>query len=171
MVICIRSIRKNKYKIYMDIVKTLNKVQLIKDKKIKNFENRLYKIQSYHNQILLNEAKLFCEWYAPKKLSKKKMINFNDQFKKEIKLLLSKLNYKNNTFVHRDFHVSNLMYCKKKIGIIDSQDALIGNKSYDLASLIDDVRFKTSNKFKEKVFNYYLQKNKKIKKKKIQVRF
>ena len=161
----------NKYKMYRDVVETLNKVQLIKDRKIKNFENRLYKIQSYHNQILLNEAKLFCEWYAPKKLSKKKMINFNDQFKKEIKLLLSKLNYKNNTFVHRDFHVSNLMYCKKKIGIIDSQDALIGNKSYDLASLIDDVRFKTSNKFKEKVFNYYLQKNKKIKKKKFKSDF
>ena len=161
----------NKYKIYMDIVKTLNKVQLIKDKKIKNFENRLYKIQAYHNQVLFNETKIFCDWYIPKKLSKKKMINFNYQFKKEIKLLLSKLNYKNDTFVHRDYHVSNLMYYQKKIGLIDSQDALIGNKSYDLASLIDDVRFKTSNKFKEKVFNYYLQTNKKIKKNKFKSDF
>ena len=161
----------NKYKIYMDIVKTLNKVQLIKDKKIKNFENRLYKIQAYHNQVLFNEVKIFCDWYIPKKLSKKKMINFNYQFKKEIKLLLSKLNYKNDTFVHRDYHVSNLMYYQKKIGLIDSQDALIGNKSYDLASLIDDVRFKTSNKFKEKVFNYYLQTNKKIKKNKFKSDF
>jgi hypothetical protein len=161
----------NKYKIYMDIVKTLNKVQLIKDKKIKNFENRLYKIQAYHNQVLFNEVKIFCDWYIPKKLSKKKMINFNHQFKKEIKLLLSKLNYKNDTFVHRDYHVSNLMYYQKKIGLIDSQDALIGNKSYDLASLIDDVRFKTSNKFKEKVFNYYLQTNKKIKKNKFKSDF
>jgi len=160
-----------KYKIYMEIIKTLNKVQLIKDKKIKNFENRLYKIQAYHNHILFNEVKLFCDWYVPKKLSKKKMIKFNDQFKKEIRLLLSKLNYKNNTFVHRDFHVSNLMYYKKKIGLIDSQDALIGNKSYDLASLIDDVRFKTSNKFKEKVFHYYLQTNKKIKKNKLKSDF
>jgi aminoglycoside/choline kinase family phosphotransferase len=45
-------------------------------------------------------------------------------------------------FVHRDFHVSNLMNLKKN-RIIDTQDALIGNKAYDLASLIDDVRFKT----------------------------
>ena len=161
----------NKYKIYMDIVKTLNKVQLIKDKNVKNFENQLYKIQAYHNQVLFNETKIFCDWYIPKKLSKKKMINFNYQFKKEIKLLLSKLNYKNDTFVHRDYHVSNLMYYQKKIGLIDSQDALIGNKSYDLASLIDDVRFKTSNKFKEKVFNYYLQTNKKIKKNKFKSDF
>jgi len=62
----------NKYKIYMDIVKTLNKVQLIKDKNVKNFENQLYKIQAYHNQVLFNETKIFCDWYIPKKLSKKK---------------------------------------------------------------------------------------------------
>ena len=32
------------------------------------------------------------------------------------------------------------MLVNGKIGVIDSQDALIGNKAYDLASLIDDVR-------------------------------
>jgi len=47
---------------------------------------------------------------------------------------LSKLNYGNDTFVHRDFHVSNLILnLENKIGVIDSQDALIGNKAYDLA--------------------------------------
>ena len=105
------------------------------------------------------------------KLSKKKSIKFNYKFKKEVKFLLSKLNYKNNTFVHRDFHVSNLMYLNNKIGVIDGQDALIGNQAYDLASLIDDVRFKTSNKFKEKVYNYYLKTNKKIKLKKFSIDF
>ena len=54
------------------------------------------------------------------------------------------------------------MHHNKKIGLLDSQDALIGNKAYDLASLIDDVRLKTSNNLKEKVFNYYLKTNKKI---------
>ena len=51
------------------------------------------------------------------------------------------------------------MMVENKIGIIDSQDALIGNKAYDLASLIDDVRFKTSEKLKE-IFSYYLKKQK-----------
>ena len=50
----------------------------------------------------------------------------------------------------------------KKIGVIDSQDALIGNRAYDLASLIDDVRFKTSNVFKKKIFNFYLKKQRKL---------
>jgi aminoglycoside/choline kinase family phosphotransferase len=141
----------------------LNKIQLIKDKKIKNFKNVFYKIEDYKNKILFDEAKLFSYWYIPKKLNKKKIRIFNIKFSKEIKLLLSKLNFKNDTFVHRDFHVSNLVFnSKNQIGLIDNQDALIGNKAYDLASLIDDVRYKTSNSLKEKVYNYYLKTNKKI---------
>ena len=50
----------------------------------------------------------------------------------------------------------------KKIGVIDSQDALIGNPAYDLVSLIDDVRIKTSKKLKNQIYNYYLKKTSKI---------
>jgi hypothetical protein len=64
--------------------------------------------------------------------------------------------------VHRDFHVSNLIINSSQVGLIDSQDALIGNKAYDLASLIDDVRYKTSNSLKERIYNYYLKTNQKI---------
>ena len=42
------------------------------------------------------------------------------------------------------------MLVDKKDSVIDSQDALIGNRAYDLASLIDDVRFKSSKSFKKK---------------------
>ncbi len=154
--------RNNNFNIFKEIVKILNKIQLIKNKKIKNFKNKFYKVQEYKNKILFDEAKLFCDWYVPKILPKEKSVKFNKKFKSEVKNLLSKLNYKNDTFVHRDFHVSNLMYYNKKIAVIDSQDALIGNRAYDLASLIDDVRLKTSNKLKEKVFKYYIKTNKKI---------
>ena len=155
--------KKNQYSIFKKIINVLNKIQLIKDKKIKNFKNVFYKIEDYKNKILFDEAKLFSYWYIPKKLNKKKIRIFNAKFSKEIKLLLSKLNFKNDTFVHRDFHVSNLVVnSKNQIGLIDNQDALIGNKAYDLASLIDDVRYKTSNSLKEKVYNYYLKTNKKI---------
>ena len=61
--------------------------------------------------------------------------------------------------MHRDYHVQNLMKVRSKIGVIDSQDALIGNPSYDLVSLIDDVRLKTSKKLKQQIYNYYLKKN------------
>ena len=155
--------KKNKYLVFKKIINVLNKIQSVKDKKIRNFRNRFYLIKDYESKILSDEAKLFSYWYVPKKLDKKKINIFNDKFNKEIKLLLSKLNFKNDTFVHRDFHVSNLIInSKNQIGLIDNQDALIGNKAYDLASLIDDVRYKTSNSLKENVFKYYLKTNKKI---------
>jgi aminoglycoside/choline kinase family phosphotransferase len=54
------------------------------------------------------------------------------------------------------------MLTNNQIGVIDSQDALIGNRAYDLASLVDDVRLRTSESLKKKVFNFYLKKQKKI---------
>jgi aminoglycoside/choline kinase family phosphotransferase len=151
------------YLIFKKVINVLNKIQKIKDKKIKNFNNKFYKIKNYNNKVLFDETKLFNDWYIPKKLNKKKIYLFKDKFNKEIKLLLSKLNFKNDTFVHRDFHVSNLIIdSKNQIGLIDNQDALIGNRAYDLASLIDDVRYKTSNSLKDKVYNYYLKTNKNI---------
>ncbi len=155
--------KKNQYLIFKKVIKVLNKIQLVKDKRIKNFKNTFYLIKDYKNKILLDETKLFSYWYVPKKLNKKKIKTFNSKFNKEIKLLLSKLNFKNDTFVHRDFHVSNLIInLKNQIGLIDNQDALYGNKAYDLASLIDDVRYKTSNLLKDKVYKYYLNTNKQI---------
>ncbi len=152
----------DKYIAFKKIIRILNKIQSIKTKKIKNFKNKLYKIQEYKKIILFEETKLFCKWYVPRKLSKSRSKKFNKKFKLEIKSLLSELEYKNDTFVHRDFHVSNLMYYNKNIALIDNQDALIGNKAYDLASLIDDVRLKTSLELKEKVFKFYIKTNKKI---------
>ena len=76
--------------------------------------------------------------------------------------MYNKLNFPNSYFVHRDYHVQNLMKVGKKIGVIDSQDALIGNPAYDLVSLIDDVRIKTSTKLKNQIYSYYLKKTSKI---------
>ncbi len=147
----------NKYFTYKKIIKLLNKIQLIRTKKIKGIRNIYYKIPKYNPKILYKEAKLFVDWYIEHKFYKIKKKKFKKEFLKITKDLIKKLNLKNDTFVHRDFHISNLMVIDKKIGVIDTQDALIGNKAYDLASLIDDVRFQTSNNMKKKILNYYLK--------------
>ena len=152
---------------FKKIINLLIKIQSIKHKKIKNFKNKIYKIPKYNKEILIKEANLFCDWYAKINLPKSQRNKFTKDFKKITKQLTLKLKLKNNVFVHRDFHVSNLMQVKSHIGVLDSQDALIGNKAYDLASLIDDVRLKTSHSLKEKIYNFYLKKQQSSEKYKI----
>jgi len=151
----------NKINLYKKSIDLLNKIQKIKQNKTKTFQGKNYKIPIYDNNQLFNEAKLFSDWYAKKYVYKNKLSNFNIEMNKQIKFLLSKLKSKNDMLVHRDFHVSNLMKYKKQLATIDTQDALIGNRAYDLASLIDDVRFKSNKKFKDCIYNYYLKLNNK----------
>ena len=153
---------KNKFIYFKKIIKLLIKIQSIKNRQIDTFKNKKYFIPKYEKKILIQEANLFCDWYVKNNFSMDGIEKFSKEFKKVMKTLASKLMLKENVFVHRDFHVSNLMLVKKNIGVIDSQDALFGNRAYDLASLIDDVRLKTSKSFKKKIFNYYLKKQKKI---------
>tara|TARA_B100000767_G_scaffold159165_1_gene149351 strand:- start:14 stop:958 length:945 start_codon:yes stop_codon:yes gene_type:complete len=153
---------KNKLLIFKKIINLLGKIQLIKDSKIINFKNQNYIVPKYSSKILFEEAKLFSKWYAPQKLSQTNQSKFKKDYEKIIKVLIKKISFKNDVFVHRDFHVSNLMLINSKIGVLDTQDALIGNRAYDLASLIDDVRFKTSNILKEKIFDIYLKSQKRL---------
>jgi len=148
----------SKFNYFKKVIKLLKQIQSIKDKSIENFKNKKYKIPIYKRKILIQEANLFYDWYVKKNLPKNKSRKFAKDFRKIITRLSSKLQLRNNVFVHRDFHVSNLMLVKNQIGIIDSQDALIGNKAYDLASLVDDVRIKTSKGLKNKIYNYYVKK-------------
>ena len=153
--------KTNKFKIYKKILIILIKLQNIKVKKIKNFKKNFYKIPNYSKTLIYKEANLFLDWYVPYTLNKQKRSKIKKELKKSISSLLGKIQLPNNTFVHRDFHVSNLMFKKNKISVIDSQDALYGNIAYDLASLIDDVRLKTSYNLKEMIYQNYLYLNKK----------
>ena len=141
-------------------------VQKIKTKKIKTFLGSNYKVPKYSKKILFEEAKLFLDWYAPKKIAKKNQTLLKKKLILVLRKLINKIKFSNKTFVHRDFHVSNLMIKNKKLCVIDCQDAVFGNIAYDLASLIDDVRFKSNTKTKKFIFNEFLKMNKSINKEK-----
>ncbi len=150
---------KNKFSVYKKLVDLLLKIQSIKIKsKIKNINKGSHIIHKYSKKYLLEESNLFFDWYLPLFLSKKKISKIKFSSNKILLTLYKKLNFPNTYFVHRDFHSQNLMKVDKKIGLIDSQDALIGNPAYDLVSLIDDVRIRTSKKLKNQVYSYYLKK-------------
>ena len=143
--------KRGKILVFKKILNLLIKIQKIKNVKIKTFNKKYYQIPNYTNKKLLDEASLFYEWYLKKNLSLKSRKKIKLELINIFKNLLNKLELKKNVFVHRDFHISNIMVNNNKLALIDSQDAVFGNQAYDLASLIDDVRFETSLKFKKKL--------------------
>ena len=151
------------YKIdnYIKLFEILKKLKLVRKRTINTFLKTNYTIKNYSNNELLREAKLFSEWYMPK-IIKKKLSLSKKLYIKIIKKLILSLKLKKKVFVHRDFHISNIMIKKNKIYLIDSQDAVFGNEAYDLASLIDDVRIKIKLKNREKIYEKFISKQKKI---------
>ena len=151
------------YKIdnYIKLFEILKKLKLVRKRTINTFLKTNYTIKNYSNNELLREAKLFSDWYMPK-IIKKKLSLSKKLYIKIIKKLILSLKLKKKVFVHRDFHISNIMIKKNKIYLIDNQDAVFGNEAYDLASLIDDVRIKIKLKNREKIYEKFISKQKKI---------
>ena len=146
---------------YIKLFEILKKLKLVRKRTINTFLKKNYTIKNYSNNELLREAKLFSDWYMPK-IIKKKLSLSKKLYIKIIKKLILSLKLKKKVFVHRDFHISNIMIKKNKIYLIDSQDAVFGNEAYDLASLIDDVRIKIKLKNREKIYEKFISKQKKI---------
>ena len=151
--------KKNYYKKILDL---LSKIKKIKIKNQKTCLKTKFKVPNYTSKMLLDESNLFIDWYLQKYFKGKKKLSLEKQLKKIFKKLLRNISYKRKVFVHRDFHVSNIMITKRGLGLIDSQDAVYGNIAYDLASLIDDVRLKTNIKIKDFIFHEFLKKNKNL---------
>ncbi len=152
--------KKNKFKHYKDLIKIIIKLQNINLQR--NYRLGKFKInfENYSIKNLHKESDLFFDWYLKYCLKSSKQKRIKDIVKSELTKIYKKLYFKNNTFVHRDFHASNIMVNKNKLGLIDSQDAIIGNPLYDVASLIDDVRIKLPSNLQEKLLNFYYYKSK-----------
>ncbi len=152
--------KKNKFKYYKNLIKIILKLQEIKIKKKYNFKKYNLKLQKYSLINLHKESDLFFDWYLKFYAKKLNVGKIKKILKKELNKIFKKLYFKNNTFVHRDFHASNLMINKKAIGLIDNQDAIIGNPLYDVVSLIDDVRIKLPVNLQNKLLKFYHLKSK-----------
>ena len=159
--------KKNRLIEYKSLIKLIFKLQKIKTKKLYKLGKFKVKLSKYTSSHLHKESDLFFDWYLKYSLKKKKTSKIKKLLRTELNKVYKKLNCKNDTFVHRDFHVSNIMLSKNKLGVIDSQDAIIGNPLYDVASLIDDVRIKLPQDLQNNLFKFYC-KNSKFKKIKIE---
>ena len=146
-------IKKNKVYHFKKIIDELVKLQKIKPKKT---------LPKYSMKLLQAEMNLFYEWYLPEFFTKKKIKEIQKTINNTFVKLLKKITKSNNVFVHRDFHIENLIIHNRKISFLDTQDAVIGHPAYDLMSLVDDVRVNISQSDQSKLVKYYLKKTRRI---------
>ncbi len=150
--------KKNRLSHYKKLIKLIIKLQKIRFKKIYKIGKYKLRVEKYTKKNLHKESDLFFDWYLKNTLKNvrlKKQKKIKKVLKDELDNIYEQLIFKNNVFVHRDFHASNIMMRKKNLGLIDNQDAIIGNPLYDIASLVDDVRIKFSSNFQKRLLKFY----------------
>ena len=99
----------------------------------------------YDDQRLLTEAALLVDWYLPAITGHPTDAALREEYLGLWRGLLPVARGVPDTLVLRDYHVDNLMLLDGRAGIaacglLDFQDAVIGPRSYDLVSLLEDAR-------------------------------
>lgn len=115
--------------------------------KIQKATERAYETQSIASRLAFDEAKLsweldfFFEHYFGSLLREQLRHAEVAELKAELNDIAAELAAAPRVLCHRDYHASNLMIdSKKRIRIVDHQDARMGPASYDLVSFLLDRR-------------------------------
>lgn len=117
-------------------------------------------IKQYDFSSFKTEIAEFVDFYLPKNnISDDMAEEFFDIWSNEFK----NLNFKWDSFVHKDFELSNLIYLPKrnnhlKCGIIDFQNAFIGFSGWDVFSLLENPRIYFDDKYNDELLEYFFNK-------------
>ena len=99
----------------------------------------------------------FADFYLPVYNISKDLV---DEFFYVWKSEFDNLNFNWDSFVHKDFELSNLMHLPSrdghlKCGILDFQNAFIGFSGWDLFSLLENPRINFDDKYNDDLVEYF----------------
>lgn len=119
-------------------------------------------LPAYSDRQLVDEAQLLLDWYYPALTGRKPTDELKESFAGMWRGLFAKMPKDQQSLVLRDYHVDNLMLLKDgegigRCGLLDFQDALIGQCSYDLMSLLEDARRDVPEELKQHLYDRYVQ--------------
>jgi aminoglycoside/choline kinase family phosphotransferase len=100
---------------------------------------------TYDQALLIQEVKLFTDWYLPQALGVEQAVALRPKFLELWQSLLLAIPLAQTHWVHRDYHADNLMWLPQRsglarVGLLDFQDGVYGDAAYDLVSLLEDAR-------------------------------
>ena len=112
-------------------------------------EQALYTIQQpppprhlppFDFNTLYTEAELMVDWYYPARFGSPLSDTARAAYRAHWQACFAALPALPDVFVHRDFHVDNLLLTGEECAMLDYQDARTGSPAYDVISLIEDER-------------------------------
>ena len=140
--------------ILIDAINSLIEIQN-SQKPIVNKYLKKYDYSSFKEEIME-----FADFYLSKNNIGKDVI---DEFFYIWKSEFENLNFNWDSFVHKDFELSNLMHLSQrkghlKCGILDFQNAFIGFSGWDVFSLLENPRIYFEDKYNNELVEYYFNK-------------
>ena len=140
--------------ILIDAINSLIEIQ----KAQKPTVNKFFK--KYDFSYFTVEIAEFADFYLSKKNIGKDVV---DEFFYIWKSEFENLNFNWDSFVHKDFELSNLMHLSQrdghlKCGILDFQNAFIGFSGWDVFSLLENPRIYFDDKDNDELIEYYFNK-------------
>ncbi|MGE4251423.1 MAG: tRNA (adenosine(37)-N6)-threonylcarbamoyltransferase complex ATPase subunit type 1 TsaE [Parvibaculaceae bacterium] len=108
-------------------------------------DNGWHQISLYDREAMTIEVELVLDWFWP--FAKASMPSAQDraEFLAIWSELFALAEHDRPVWILRDFHSPNLMWLPKRrglkrVGLIDTQDCVLGHPAFDLASLLQDAR-------------------------------
>ncbi|MCA0431729.1 MAG: tRNA (adenosine(37)-N6)-threonylcarbamoyltransferase complex ATPase subunit type 1 TsaE [Proteobacteria bacterium] len=120
-----------------------------------------HEVRPYDEEALLIEADLLPSWFWPYRHGTDVSGDLKASFAAVWRRLLPHTQQPRPQWVMRDFHSPNLIWIPdrdgiKRVGLIDTQDAVMGHGAYDLVSMTQDARVDLPDDLVEAVIGHYL---------------
>jgi aminoglycoside/choline kinase family phosphotransferase len=118
-------------------------------------------LSDYGLQECMREVALFADWFLPEVLGREQAALLREEYLGLWDRILQDAGLLCTGFVHRDYHVDNLLWLPereglRRVGLLDFQDALWGHPAYDLVSLLEDARRDVDAAMAARLLQYYL---------------
>lgn len=121
----------------------------------------VHTVQDYDERAQLVEVDLLPSWFIPHARGVDASLDQKQEFEAIWSSLLPLARGSNPVWNIRDYHSPNLLWIPgreglKRVGIIDSQDAVMGHPAYDVASLAQDARVDVSLEMEDHIVMHYM---------------
>jgi N-acetylmuramate 1-kinase len=121
---------------------------------------QIYKMSSYDIEAQVVEADLLVSWFWPFIHGTAPRKDLSLTFEKLWRDILPVTRLEKPQWVMRDFHSPNLIWIPQReglqrVGLIDTQDAVLGHPAYDLVSLLQDARVDVDFDWADELYHHY----------------